>query len=97
MTKPDDLFLALQEALAGRYSIDREIGRGGMGVVFRATQVRLGRPVALKLIRLELADDPEYRARFQEEARLAPFIARACVGLGHLRVGVLTGCPRRTK
>jgi len=39
----DELFLELQSALAGEYSIERELGRGGMGIVYLARQVRLAR------------------------------------------------------
>ncbi len=49
-------------------------GRGGMGVVFRATQIALQRPVALKAIAPELAADAEYRERFQSESQLAAII-----------------------
>ena len=42
-------FVALQTALAGRYSLQRELARGGMGIVFLAHEVALDRPVALKL------------------------------------------------
>ena len=43
-------FLSLQEAVAGRYSLEREIGRGGMGIVFLARDVALDRDVAIKLL-----------------------------------------------
>ena len=46
-------------------------GRGGMGVVLRATQLALQRPVALKVISPELAADEGYRERFQRESHLA--------------------------
>lgn len=68
---PDPLFLAFQLALAGRYSIDRELGRGGMGVVYLAREVHLDRLVAIKLLPPEKAERPDLRDRFLREARLA--------------------------
>jgi len=68
---PDELFLALQSALSGRYSLERELGRGGMGVVYLAREVRLDRPVAIKLLPPMLAADAMLRDRFLREARLA--------------------------
>jgi serine/threonine-protein kinase len=59
--------------LAG-YRIEGEIGRGGMGVVYRAREEGLDRPVALKLIAPELADDASFRERFLRESRLAASI-----------------------
>jgi ABC-type branched-subunit amino acid transport system substrate-binding protein/DNA-binding beta-propeller fold protein YncE len=53
------------------YRIESQVGRGGMGVVYRATDTSLERPVALKLIAPELADDERFRARFLKEPRLA--------------------------
>src|SRR5688572_20597759 len=67
----DRLFLAFQEAIAGRYSLERELGRGGMGVVYLAREVRLDRPVAIKLLPPELAAQPALRDRFLREARTA--------------------------
>ena len=67
----DQLFVAFQLALAGRYSIDSEIGRGGMGVVYLAREVHLDRPVAIKLLPPDRAADPLLRQRFLREARLA--------------------------
>ncbi len=67
----DPLFLAFQLALAGRYSIDHELGRGGMGIVYLAREVHLDRPVAIKLLPPDRASDPALRARFLREARLA--------------------------
>src|SRR5882762_2414316 len=64
-------FLALQELLAGRYSIERELGRGGMGIVLLARDVALDRPVAIKLLPPHLATRPDERDRFLQEARTA--------------------------
>ncbi|MCH7775299.1 MAG: hypothetical protein IH878_01990, partial [Gemmatimonadetes bacterium] len=68
---PSVEFLALQEVVAGRYSLDRELGRGGMGIVFLARDVALDRPVAIKLFPPELALDVSLRERFLREARTA--------------------------
>lgn len=68
---PTALFLAFQEAVAGRFSLDREIGRGGMGVVYLAREVRLDRLVAIKLLPPQFADQPALRERFLREARTA--------------------------
>lgn len=68
---PDAAFIALQAALAGEYSLDRELGRGGMGVVYLAREVRLARPVAIKVLPPELARRTELRDAFLHEARTA--------------------------
>ena len=67
----DQLFLAFQEAVAGRYSLERELGRGGMGVVYLAREERRDRLVAIKLLPLELAAHAKLRERFVREARTA--------------------------
>src|SRR3954470_7256987 len=58
----------------GDWRIDRLIGRGGMGVVYRATDRRLNRPVAIKLIADDRAGDPGFRERFEREAQLTAAI-----------------------
>src|SRR3954451_19308717 len=57
--------------VAGRYSIESMIGRGGMGVVYRALDAATGDPVALKVMAPEVAHDGTSRARFQRESRVA--------------------------
>jgi serine/threonine-protein kinase len=64
-------FLALQAAVAGEYSLVRELGRGGMGVVFLAREVALDRLVAIKLLPPVLATDGTLRERFLREAKTA--------------------------
>jgi serine/threonine protein kinase len=56
------------------YRIESVLGRGGMGVVYLAEQVALGRKVALKVLAPELASDPRFRERFLRESRLAASI-----------------------
>lgn len=54
--------------LQGRYRVDSELGEGGMGSVYRAEHVALGRSVAVKVLRDELAGSEEFRLRFEREA-----------------------------
>ncbi|MCB8945574.1 MAG: serine/threonine protein kinase [Ardenticatenaceae bacterium] len=53
----------------GRYTIDSEIGRGGMATVYKAHDPRFERTVAIKVLPREFLHDPEFRARFEREAR----------------------------
>ncbi|HEX3867586.1 MAG TPA: serine/threonine-protein kinase, partial [Gemmatimonadaceae bacterium] len=64
-------FDAFSRRLAGQYTLECEIGRGGMGVVYRARDVNLDRLVAIKTLPPELASDPPTRERFLREARTA--------------------------
>ncbi len=61
----------LAEALAGLYGIEGEIGRGGMGIVYSARDVKLRRRVAIKVLPPELAFRQEIRKRFLREAQTA--------------------------
>jgi len=71
VTHPSAEFLDLQAALAGEYSIQRELGRGGMGVVYLARDVQLDRDVAIKVLPPHLARSASARERFLREARMA--------------------------
>ncbi len=62
--------------LGGRYELGPLLGRGGMAQVRRARDIRLGRQVAVKLLRIDLAGDPTFQARFRREAQ-------ASAGLNH--------------
>ena len=71
MNQASDEFLAFQKAIAGEYSLQRELGRGGMGVVYLARDVQLDRDVAIKVLPAHLAQDYQHRERFLREARMA--------------------------
>ncbi len=58
----------------GGYRIEQQIGEGGMGIVYRVTNVALGRVYALKVLAPELAEDEYFRQRFQREMRIAASI-----------------------
>ncbi|HET9480944.1 MAG TPA: AAA family ATPase, partial [Candidatus Polarisedimenticolia bacterium] len=64
------------------YRVTRELGQGGMGVVYLAEDLNLGRPVVLKVIRRELAADPRVEERFRREAR-------ACASVVHPNITTL--------
>ena len=89
------------EAIGAQYAFEGEIGRGGMSVVYRARDLRLNRPVAIKVLPPELAHDPAIRARFTREAQTAAQLAHAHIvpiydvgerdGLAYLVMAMLTG------
>ncbi|MBK7717527.1 MAG: serine/threonine protein kinase [Gemmatimonadetes bacterium] len=71
MTQPSREFLDFQAAVAGEYSLERELGRGGMGIVYLARDVHLDRDVAIKVLPAQLAESGAFRERFLREARTA--------------------------
>ena len=70
--------------LLGAYRIEEWLGRGGMGEVYRATDTRLGREVALKFLPATFTSDPERFARFRREAHVL-------ASLNHPRIGAIYG------
>ncbi|MGH9350326.1 MAG: protein kinase domain-containing protein [Vicinamibacterales bacterium] len=72
---PDDgvamrVVAGVPHVIERKYRIDRVIGRGGMGAVYRARDVRLERDVAIKVVRADLLHDTEARSRFRREAQI---------------------------
>jgi beta-lactam-binding protein with PASTA domain len=57
--------------LGGRYAVEARVGGGGMATVYRGLDTLLNRPVALKVLRVQLASDPDFVRRFRREARAA--------------------------
>jgi predicted Ser/Thr protein kinase len=78
---PADLETLLPGAIVGSYKVIEEIGRGGMGVVYRAEDQRLGRTVALKSLPSAVAMHPELRQRLRREARAAATISHPSVAV----------------
>jgi serine/threonine protein kinase len=67
--REDNIPVTSQRVLNGRYELGELIGRGGMADVHRGLDTRLGRTVAIKLLRPDLARDPQFLARFKREAQ----------------------------
>jgi serine/threonine-protein kinase len=90
MTQTSAEFIELQAALAGEYSLQREIGRGGMGIVYLARDVQLDRDVAIKVLPAHLARLSSARDRFVQEARTAAGLSHPNIVPIH-RVGEADG------
>jgi TolB-like protein/predicted Ser/Thr protein kinase len=85
------------------YRINAAIGKGGMGEVYRATDTKLGREVALKVLPTDVASDPERLARFQREARAVAalnhpnvvtlYSVEECDGVDFLTMELIEGQP----
>ena len=65
--------------LTGQYELEREIGRGGMGIVYLGRDLKLDRPVAIKTLPPHLAADAAIRERFLREARTAAKLSHPCI------------------
>ncbi|MEU1569155.1 protein kinase [Streptomyces mirabilis] len=72
-----------QRILAQRYELVEQLGRGGMGTVYRAVDRRLGRAVAVKTLSAELARQPQFLARFRREARAAAALNHPGIAIVH--------------
>ena len=68
-----------QRLLAGRYVVGDLIGRGGMSNVFRGVDTKLGRTVAIKVLKSTLATYPAFRSRFRQEAQAASRMAHPTI------------------
>lgn len=76
---PETADVSAQRILAGRYAIGEFIGQGGMATVYRGTDTKLGRQVAIKVMKADLAGDEQFRSRFRQEARSASRMAHPTV------------------
>ena len=65
--------------IAGRYELGSLIGRGGMADVYVGTDTRLGRTVAIKLLKSDLANDPSFEDRFRHEAQASARMAHPTI------------------
>src|SRR5215831_4817475 len=70
------------------YRVTAKLGEGGMGAVYRATDTKLNREVAIKVLPPALADDPDYVARFTREAQVL-------ASLNHPNIAVIYGVEDR--
>jgi len=80
-------------ALLPQFRVEAELGRGGMGVVYRGIQLNLDRPVAIKLLAPHLAADPAFAERFAREARALARLSHPNNGTC-TRVGTARPAPR---
>jgi serine/threonine protein kinase len=76
----------------GHFQIEQEIGRGGMGIVYLARDITLGRPVAVKCLPPELLADRTIRSRLEREARLLALLSHPNIAAIHERIDETEGC-----
>ena len=97
--------LGVGSIVDGRYKIVGTLGEGGMGVVYRAEQINLRRSVALKVLLPRFASQPEFKLRFEREARVAATLRHPSAveiydvgvdrGLAFIAMELLEGCELR--
>ena len=68
-----------ERVLAGRYQVGAIIGRGGMADVFEGVDLRLGRKIAIKLLKSDLANDENFESRFAQEAQASAKMAHPTI------------------
>jgi len=78
MNPPDKRELMIGRTLK-QYKVESLLGKGGMGIVYRALDIKLQRPVALKVLRPDLISNPDRKARFLREARSAAAISHPSI------------------
>ena len=84
----------LPVSIGGRYRVERMLGAGGCGVVYAGRHDTLGKPVAIKVLRPEIARDPVQAQRFAREARLAATLHHEnIVDITDFGVDIATGAP----
>ncbi len=98
---PDSTWDRIVAAVDAQYRIEHEIGRGGMSIVYRARDERLGRSVAIKVLPPELAHDPAVRTRFAREAHTSAQLSHPNIvpihdvgdkgGIAYLVMGLVEG------
>jgi eukaryotic-like serine/threonine-protein kinase len=68
-----------ERLIAGRYRLGQLVGRGGMAEVFEGYDLRLGRTVAVKLLKSDLANDASFEAKFRQEAQASARMAHPTI------------------